>query len=801
MMNLGLGVNIDKEEHIYKNHRFARLDLHGKSKSDPDIFMVWIRNEFAKAGIVFPVFDIALALLWESSRAEQEFPKLTNGFLSKSKKTLEIISPDLIKSGIELASETLESIPGLGPSLQKLGGWVFDKSKTKYLEGTRDHFKALYSIGSELKKPYELAQLLPVILAKELNYYLDKNPEERFVLLIDAYESVLDGAGTGRMQENLFDRRLRTFISEVNGLLAIFFSREKLHWAQDNDWVEDLKGVQHLLGGLSEKDAQSWLDQIPLEDKKICKAIIASASVDGTAGHPLLLDLLVEHWRELVAKGSTITSTQFQLREKTFEGRAREMVESLLRDYDLPVQSTLKNLSIAQRFDKKSFFHVVKIMGTALPHDQFENMTKLSFITQGEDGYFSIHKAVSEIISTSLDETQKEKARACLFEHFEQRATVSSPKDITEQTINALLEASYLRRQIGLEGYVDWLAPISKTISDAARYIIGEQIWREALALTEEYFDEGHLDTAISYNNLAYNLNLQGRYQEAETLYHKAMDIRKYTLGVDHPDTAQSYNNLATNLDARGRHQEAETLHRKAMNIYKRRLGEACPNTAQSYNNLAANLDAQGRHQEAETLHRKALGIREHELGVTHPNTAQSYNNLAYNLNSQRRNEEAEPLFRKALGIREHELGVSHPDTAQSYNNLAYNLSTQKRYKEEEELHRKSLDIKKHSLGGNHPSTAMSYNNLACNLDNQGHHKEAEPLYHKALEILGIYHSDTAQIYNNLAYNLDDQGLHEDAEPLYRKALDISERTLGGDHPQTKAIRDNLEANLKKGKE
>ena len=59
---------------------------------------------------------------------------------------------------------------------------------------------------------------------------------------------------------------------------------------------------------------------------------------------------------------------------------------------------------------------------------------------------------------------------------------------------------------------------------------------------------------AMSYNNVAYNLNAQGRYDEAEPLYRKALEIRKRVLGEHHPDTAQSYNNVAANLNAQGRY-------------------------------------------------------------------------------------------------------------------------------------------------------------------------------------------------------------------------------------------------------
>jgi hypothetical protein len=49
-------------EPTFKFLKRAQLDLHGRSKDDPDKLLVWIRNAFAEVGISFPCFDLAFAL-------------------------------------------------------------------------------------------------------------------------------------------------------------------------------------------------------------------------------------------------------------------------------------------------------------------------------------------------------------------------------------------------------------------------------------------------------------------------------------------------------------------------------------------------------------------------------------------------------------------------------------------------------------------------------------------------------------------------------------------------------------------
>ena len=63
---------------------------------------------------------------------------------------------------------------------------------------------------------------------------------------------------------------------------------------------------------------------------------------------------------------------------------------------------------------------------------------------------------------------------------------------------------------------------------------------------------------------MADNLDAQGRYGDAQPLYQRALDICRKALGEGHPDTANSYNNLAYNLDAQGRLQEAVAHWRAA---------------------------------------------------------------------------------------------------------------------------------------------------------------------------------------------------------------------------------------------
>jgi tetratricopeptide (TPR) repeat protein len=63
-------------------------------------------------------------------------------------------------------------------------------------------------------------------------------------------------------------------------------------------------------------------------------------------------------------------------------------------------------------------------------------------------------------------------------------------------------------------------------------------------------------------------------YDQAQPLFRKGLEIRQRVLGEEHPSTAASYNNVASNLNAQGKYEQAEPLLRKGLEINQRVLGE-----------------------------------------------------------------------------------------------------------------------------------------------------------------------------------------------------------------------------------
>ncbi len=328
------------------------------------------------------------------------------------------------------------------------------------------------------------------------------------------------------------------------------------------------------------------------------------------------------------------------------------------------------------------------------------------------------------------------------------------------------------------------------------KYADAQPLFVKALTIRRKVLGEDSLQTAVSYDNLASNLDAQGKHAEAQPLFEKALAIYRRTPGEEHPHTATCYHNLASNLTAQGRHAEAQPLFEKALASQRRVLGEEHLETALAYCHLAVNLQTQGKLTEAQPFLEQALAISRKIFGEEHFDTATPYDNLANNLYSQGKYAEAQPLLEKALAIRRKLLGEEHPYTVAAFTNLAATLQAQGKYAEAQPLYEKSLTLRRKTLGEQHPATAQGYNNLANNLHEQGMYAEAQMLYEKSLTILrkvrGEDHTDTATGYNNLAMNLNAQGKYAEAQPLYQKALGIRRTALGEEHPDTATGYNNL---------
>ena len=752
-----------------------------------------------------------------------------------------------------LAEETgraaLEAVPYVGSLLARLAQSGVKSARRQFTQRNNEALAPIFSDG-EIVPAAQIRERLPALLASDLSDYQERNPANRFVVLIDEYERLFEQGGlAAAARDNAYDQMVRDFISCAAGVLVAIFGREHLEWYKFRPkWKEWVEQAHHLLGGLPPKDADIFLQAVPVSEPAIRGAIIESASTpEGTGSEkgvlPVILDLAVDHYLALKAGGKDPEPESFTIDSADFANRRDELLRRFLRQYDPGLESTLKRLAVARRFDRDTATFLVREFATGFPLDRLADLVRLSFVDGLPDqGAYVMHQVIREGLMALLTPEDVSETRAALLEHFMARAHSEDPRKIGRANALALLEAAYYQAQIAPKEIFSWwdslvgeerpfdptlfalmleqfersllasaeeaehptiaarLNKLAGNLYGQGRYAEAEPVDRRALELREANLPPTHPTIATSLNDLALDLTLQGRYAEAEPLHRRDLELCEATLPPTHPSIATILNNLASNLDSQGRYTEAEPLHRRDLELCEANLPPIHPAIATSLNNLASNLDSQGRYAEAEPLHRRALKLREANLPPNHPDIATSLNNLANNLGSQGRYAEAEPLHRRDLELCEANLPPNHPDIATSLNNLANNLGSQGRYAEAEPLHRRDLELCEANLPPNHPDIATSLNNLANNLGSQGRYAEAEALHRRGLELreanLPPTHPSIATSLNNLALNLGSQGRYAEAEALLRRGLELFEANLPPNHPSIAASLNNLALNL-----
>ncbi|KAJ4301871.1 hypothetical protein N0V90_003967 [Kalmusia sp. IMI 367209] len=359
------------------------------------------------------------------------------------------------------------------------------------------------------------------------------------------------------------------------------------------------------------------------------------------------------------------------------------------------------------------------------------------------------------------------------------------------------------------EGRLDLLDRIGRCERALGRYEAGEWAHRQLFEQRVQDFDEHHLATLASMNELGTDLERQGKYEEAESIHQRALKGKEKALGLENIETLISVSNLGSVLVYQGKYREAEAMHQRALEGKEKALGVEHIGTLISVGNLALALAGQGKYQEAEAIHQRALEGKEKALGVEHIETLISVSNLGSvvdNLGSvlvyQGKYREAEAMHRRALKGKEKVLRLEHIETLISVSNLGSVLVYQGKYQEAEAMYRRVLKGKEKVLGLEHIETLISVSNLGSVLVYQGKYQEAEAMHRRALEgkekVLGLEHGETLTSVDNLASVLWYQGKYQEAENLQTQVLATSQRVLGGEHPDTLTSMHNLAFTLER---
>jgi tetratricopeptide (TPR) repeat protein len=369
----------------------ARLDLEPRSggttyHTDSSKALAYIRQQFKNVDC--PRFDLAYAWLrYKEGYAEEPMLKGSGPMADAF---------ELVKA----VGGTAAGIPGIGLLMKKAGDFVrknfLRKSRLEYwfAEQTgQDDFLKLQSVDAQQLYP-ELAGRLLQDLAENLEPQVGHAC--RAIIFIDTFETITRGI-QGGAQRHERESWVRDLYAADSPVLLVLAGRDRLTWEECDVGFADPKYLeQHLVGGLSEPDARTFLVKSGITDAPLQGAIlrtsvdIKSAPQDGEAGyHPLSLYLCAETAANDLKAGRPIDPATFAMPPGDLTKLAQRFLTSLS---DPAHEVWVPRLARTPRFDEAAARAAFSPVRDAAQDAAWQRLMRYSFVQPtAESGWWTLH--------------------------------------------------------------------------------------------------------------------------------------------------------------------------------------------------------------------------------------------------------------------------------------------------------------------------------------------------------------------------------------------------------------------------
>ncbi|WP_299865120.1 tetratricopeptide repeat protein, partial [uncultured Hoeflea sp.] len=622
---------------------WARVDFEESLYRRPEEALRSIRLQLARTGRVsFPAFDAAFALYMLKTNPgidiRQRYPELFRG---ESEVVDDLI--ELSEGALDFAAEAAGAVVPGANIIYKWGA----RLTGRLLDWWNQRGKSVLE-GIDTLLPDEILEQLPTYLGADLCDAQQATPRLRPVVLLDTYEALWrDRARKDGVSDRRADQWVRLLVQDSPGALFAIFGRDKLRWAEiDPDWGEIVDA--HLLGKLSDEDADDFLRKIPIEDADIRARII-----DGAEGLPFYLDLQVDLYEKLAAGDDTP-------KPQHFGGSHGDILDRFLDHLSDSEQGALRLASYLDTITQEEMSELVDAFPGRVANFRWPQLISRSFFTEGSDDGFVLHALMREELQRrerAEEPGHFERVHRHLFEKWQARIAPPENTQPTAENEQAFERARMHLGAVDPETSVGWVLKQAKPFERAARLWFLERIYGASLVVSLETLGEEHPDTLTTRHNIAHQMGQQGRYGEAEAEFRAVWEIQRRpdVLGEEHPNTLTTRHNIADQMGQQGRYGDAEAELRAVWEIERRPdvLGEEHPDTLTTRHNIAYQMGQQGRYGDAEAESRAVWEIqrRPDVLGEDHPDTLTTRHNIAQQMGRQGRYGDAEAELRAVWEI------------------------------------------------------------------------------------------------------------------------------------------------------
>lgn len=235
-------------------------------------------------------------------------------------------------------------------------------------------------------------------------------------------------------------------------------------------------------------------------------------------------------------------------------------------------------------------------------------------------------------------------------------------------------------------------------------------------------------------NNLAHQLEEQGRFAEAEPLAQRSYAACKFNFGLA-PRCAVILNVLASVEEKSGRGDTAETHWREAISLFEANPGTYMEGFSASLNDLGKYYFSIHRNGNARQLFSRAINLWPKD--ASHPDLASVYTNLGVVDVEEKKYAQAQQRLSRALEMDLALLGPVHSKVATDCNNLGVLAAKRKHYDGAEQFLLRSITIDENAVGENSPIVAQRTANLANVYLAHRRYSEAAAAFGRAFAIWG----------------------------------------------------------------
>merc|ERR1712051_592321 len=176
-----------------------------------------------------------------------------------------------------------------------------------------------------------------------------------------------------------------------------------------------------------------------------------------------------------------------------------------------------------------------------------------------------------------------------------------------------------------------------------------KQFLHRSLQIKEQHFGVGHINTAVTLNNLATAYSELGDVQEEKVLLERSLDIKERHYGKHSVQTTAALVNLAGVYSELGEVSRGRDLLESALEIEERHYGAGHVETAITLNNLALACGEGGDVQRMQDLLVQCLTIKENHFGSHHQELCLTLANLGMACGALGQNVEAQRTCERAV--------------------------------------------------------------------------------------------------------------------------------------------------------